>query len=98
MELRIATYTFAGDPDELMRRAESGLRPIVEAEPGFKGYTVAIGGAEVVSVSVWDSRAEAENGSAAVASWVAANMTEISLIGVRYADVKFSTVFGDTTD
>ena len=97
MELRIATYTFSGDEDDLMRRAEAGLQPILEAQPGFKSYTVAIGGAEVVSISAWHSRVDAENGSAAVASWVEKNMSEISLIGVRYADIKFSTVLGVTT-
>ena len=50
------------------------------------------------SSSAWDSRAEAESGSAAVASWVAENMTEISLIGdVPYAEVAFSTSLGVTT-
>ena len=44
-----------------------------------------------------ESRSEAETGSAAVASWVADNMTEISLIGdVHYADVAFSTSLGVT--
>jgi heme-degrading monooxygenase HmoA len=92
MVARIAMYSFTGDGQELGRRAEAGILPILEAQPGFKGYTVAIGEGTVFSFSAWDSRDEAESGNAAVASWVADNMTEISLEGdVHYADVAFST-------
>ena len=81
MVARIATYSFTGDAQELGKRAEAGILPILKAQPGFKSYSVAIGEGKVFSSSAWDSRAEAESGSAAVASWVAENMTEISLIG-----------------
>jgi hypothetical protein len=40
-------------------------------------------------------RAEAESGGAAVASWVAETMTEISFVGdVQYAEVAFNTSLG----
>jgi hypothetical protein len=98
MVARIATYSFTGDAQELGKRAEAGILPILEAQPGFKGYSVAIGEGKVFSSSAWASRAEAEEGSAAVATWVAENMTEISLIGdVHYAEVAFSTTLGVTT-
>jgi hypothetical protein len=97
MQGRIATYSFTGDGDDLSRRAEAGILPILEAQPGFKSYTVAIGDGEIISISAWDSLAEAEEGSAAVASWVAENMTEISLINVRYGEIKFSTTLQVTT-
>ena len=95
MVARIATYSFTGDAQELGRRAEAGILPIIKAQPGFRGYSVAIGEDKVFSSSAWDSRAEAEAGSAAVGAWVAGNMTEISLIGdVNYAEVAFSTTLG----
>ena len=98
MVARIATYSFDGDAQELGKRAEAGILPIVKAQAGFKSYAVAIGAGKVFSSSAWDSRADAETGSAAVASWVAENMTEISLIGdVHYAEVAFSTSLGVTT-
>lgn len=96
MQARMATYGFTGDAQDLSRRAEAGILPILQEQPGFRSYTVAIGDGEVLSMSAWDTRADAENGSAAVASWVAENMTEISLIGVRYAEVMFSTTLGVT--
>ena len=98
MVARIATYSFTGDAQELGKRAEAGILPILKAQPGFKSYAVAIGEGKVFSSSAWESRAEADVGSAAVASWVAENMTEISLIGeVSYAEVAFSTALGVST-
>jgi len=98
MVARIATYRYTGDAQELGKRAEAGILPILKTQPGFKSYSVAIDEGTVFSSSAWDSRAEAESGSAAVASWVAENMTEISLSGdVHYAEVAFSTSLGVTT-
>ena len=94
MQARVATYTFTGDAQELGRRAEAGILPILKAQPGFKSYSVAIGDGKVLSVSAWDSRADAETGSAAVASWVAENMAEITLVDVHYGEIMFSTTLG----
>jgi heme-degrading monooxygenase HmoA len=97
MQARMATYSFSGDGPEVARRAEEGILPILKSQPGFKAYTVALGDGEVLSLSVWDTRADAEAGSEVVASWVAENMTEISLINVRYAEIMFSTTLGVST-
>lgn len=98
MVARIATYSFRGDAQELGKRAEAGILPILKAQPGFKSYAVAIGDGRVFSSSAWDGRDEAKRGSAAVAEWVAENMTEISLEGdVHYAEVAFSTALGVST-
>lgn len=92
MIARIATYSYTGDAQDLGRRAEAGILPILEAQAGFRSYAVALSEDKVFSSSAWDSRAEAETGSAAVAEWVAENTTEISLIrSVEYATVAFST-------
>ena len=98
MVARIATYSYTGDAQELGKRAEAGILPILKEQAGFRSYSVAIGEDKVFSSSAWDSRAEAEAGSAAVASWVAENMSEISLVGdVQYAEVAFSTSLGVST-
>lgn len=98
MQARMATYSLNGDADELARRAEEGILPVLQSQPGFKAYTVAIGDGEVLSLSVWDSRDEAEAGSQVVASWVAENMAgDIALVSVRYAEIKFSTTLGVST-
>jgi hypothetical protein len=98
MVARIAIYTYSGDGQELSSRAEAGILPILKAQPGFKSYAVAISEDKVFSSSAWDSRAEAESASAAIAAWVAENMTDISLIGnVEYAEIAFSTALGVST-
>jgi heme-degrading monooxygenase HmoA len=98
MQARMATYSFSGDANDLARRAEQGILPILKSQPGFRAYSVAIGDGEVLSLSVWDTRADAETGSEVVASWVAENMAgEIDLIDVRYAEIMFSTTLGITT-
>jgi heme-degrading monooxygenase HmoA len=98
MEARLATYRFSGDARDLGRRAEEGILPLLKSQPGFKSYSVAIGDGEVLSVSAWDSRAEAEAGSEVVASWVAEHMAgELELQKVHYGEVMFSTTLGLTT-
>ena len=95
---RMATYRFSGDAHELASRAERGILPIFQAQPGFAAYSVAAGDGEILSFSVWESRADAEAGSAAAAEWVSQNMPDdIELIGVRYAEVLFSTSLGIST-
>jgi heme-degrading monooxygenase HmoA len=93
----MATYSFSGDADDLARRAEEGILPLLESQPGFKSYTVAVGDGEIFSMSAWDTRADAEAGSEAVAAWVAENMAEITLKEVRYAEIKLSTTLGVST-
>ena len=95
MFARMATYSFSGDADDLARRAEAGILPLLDVQPGFKSYTVAIGDGEVLSMSAWESRAEAESGSEAVAAWVGLNLAdEITLKEIRYAEIKLSTTLG----
>ena len=95
---RMATYSFSGDAHDLAARAEQGILPIFQAQHGFQAYSVAAGDGRILSLSVWDTRADAEAGSEAAAAWVAANMGgEIELIDVRYAEVLFSTSLGVTT-
>ncbi|HZR96327.1 MAG TPA: hypothetical protein VFA56_11570 [Gaiellaceae bacterium] len=93
----MATYSFTGDGRDISRRAEEGILPILKSQPGFQAYTVALSDDEILSLSVWDTRAEAENGSEVVASWVGENMTEIHRTSVRFAEIMFSTALGVTT-
>ncbi|HEY7206985.1 MAG TPA: hypothetical protein VH416_01995 [Gaiellaceae bacterium] len=98
MYARMARYRYTGDAHELGRRAEDGILPTLRSQPGFAAYSVAVGDDEILSLSVWGSRAEAEAGSEAVAGWVAENMaSELDLIEIRYAELLFSTSLGITT-
>lgn len=98
MHGRMATYSYSGDAHELARKAEQGILPIFQAQQGFKAYSVAEADGQVLSLSVWDTRADAEAGNQAAAAWVAENMAgEIELLDVRYAEVLFSTSLGVST-
>ena len=98
MHGRLATYNYTGDVNELARRAEQGILPILQAQTGFRGYSVSAGDGQILSLSIWDTREEAEAGSNVLAAWVADNMADdLELVGVRYAEVLFSTVLGIST-
>jgi heme-degrading monooxygenase HmoA len=98
MHSRLATYKFSGDAHELAGKAEQGILPIFRAQPGFQAYSVAAGDGQIFSMSAWDTRADAEAGSEAAATWVADNMSgELELVDVRYAEVLFSTALGVST-
>ena len=96
---RMATYTYNGDDaQDLARRAEAGILPILQASPGSPRTRSRSGRRRDPSLSAWETRADAEAGSAAVAAWVSENMSgELELIGIRYADVLFSTTLGIST-
>ena len=47
---RMATYRFSGDAQDLGRRAEAGILPILQASPGFASYTVSVGDGEVLAL------------------------------------------------
>jgi heme-degrading monooxygenase HmoA len=98
MIARMATYRSSGDPHELARQAERGVLPLFQEQPGFRAYSLATDGSDILSLSVWDSRAEAEAGNAAVADWVRDNMNEqIELTDMRFAEILLSTTLGIST-
>ena len=95
MYARLATYTYTGDVHELASKAERGILPIFEGQSGFKAYSVATGDGEILSMSVWDSLADAQAGNAAAADWVGANMAaDLELVDTRFVEMLFSTTLG----
>lgn len=94
----MATYRASGDPHDLARRAEDGILPLFRDQHGFRSYSVAIDGNDVLSLSVWDSRADAEAGGELAADFVRNNMAgELELTEKRFAEVAFSTTLGVST-
>ena len=95
---RMATYRASGNPNDLARRAEEGILPLFKEQHGFRSYSVAIDGNDVLSLSVWDTRADAEAGSELAADFVRTNMAgELELTEKRFAEVAFSTTLGVST-
>ena len=95
MHGRIARYRISGDPHELARKAEEGMLPIFEAQPGFRAYILAVGGDTLTSMSAWDTVEQAEAASPAAAKWIAENIAdEIELVDVSTSEVLLSTTLG----
>ena len=95
MHGRMATYRNKGDAHELAQRAEEGMLPIFEAQPGFRAYSLATTGDEVVSFSVWDTAEQAEAANAAAASWIADNIAgQLELVDSKVGEVLLSTTLG----
>ena len=59
MYARMAIYNFNGDDGDaksLSARAEQGILPILQAQPGFRAYSVATGDGEVLSLRLGHGR------------------------------------------
>jgi len=95
MHGRVARYDFNGDAHELARKAEAGLLPIFQSQPGFKGYTVIATEGQIISFSAWDSEAEAEAANAVAADWVAGNLGgELDLKDGQVGEILLSSTLG----
>jgi hypothetical protein len=92
----MARYTFIGDPQELARKAEDGMLPMFESEPGFKGYSITASQGEILSFSIWETAEQAEAANAISRDWVADNLEpgQIELIETRVGEVLLSTALG----
>lgn len=98
MHGRMARYTFSGDVQELAQRAEGGMLPIFQAQPGFRAYSLISSDDEILSFSAWESAEQADAANAAAASWVADNMADdIELKEARTGEILFSTTLGVST-
>jgi heme-degrading monooxygenase HmoA len=77
--VRVALYTFKSDTiDEVIRRAETGMLPTFRRQPGFVSYSVVkTGDNSAISITVWQSREQAEAAVQTAASWVRENIASM---------------------
>jgi hypothetical protein len=95
MHVRMARYKTHADPHELTRRAEQGILPLFESQPGFRAYSIAVSGDEIFSFSVWDGAEEAESANEVAAGWVAENMADdLTIIETNFGELLLSTTLG----
>lgn len=75
---RLATYDLTkGTFDELTGIAEKGILPMLAREPGFVNYgLVDIGNHKVVSITIWETREEAQKSTSMAANWVRENVSD----------------------
>jgi heme-degrading monooxygenase HmoA len=112
MVARMTTYRFRVDAQELAKKAENGLLPIFQGQPGFRSFALFADSSDVqrgargmgapqvrqiMSITVWDSRAEAQAGIEAAFEWVRENMSEeLDWTDTQFVDVLLSTSHGVT--
>jgi hypothetical protein len=91
----MARYKTSADPHSLVQRAEEGMLPIFESQPGFRAYSIAATSDEIFSFSVWDSAEEAQAANEAAAGWVAENMADdITIVETNFGELLLSTTLG----
>ncbi len=75
MHVSIRKYAIRGSMDELLKRIREGFVPIVSNAPGFKSYSVVrVRGNGVVTISVFESQAQATESNNLAAEWVSENL------------------------
>jgi heme-degrading monooxygenase HmoA len=74
--VRVGVYKFKpGTTDTIVAKAEAELLPLHRQQPGFVGYEVVRTGTDsVVSISTWETEAEAEDAAKRSVAWVNENI------------------------
>ena len=87
---RISTYDLTkGSFDELAGIAEKGILPTFVREPGFVNYgLVDAGNHKVLSISIWQTREEAQKSAGMAAAWVKDNVADrVRLLTTQIGDL-----------
>ena len=74
--MRVATYDIKSGTsfDEILSQAKTGMLPLFQQSQGFVSYGVAqIDKDAFVSLSTWDTRAQADAATEKAADWVKTN-------------------------
>jgi heme-degrading monooxygenase HmoA len=80
MHARVAYYKLqSGTFDEVVRRVEApgGLLEIFRGRPGFQSYELIEAPAGLISVSHWESSAQADAATDAAAAWVVDHIKDL---------------------
>ena len=79
--MHVAMRQYQVDPgsvDEITRRVNEGLLPIIKDVDGYQAYyAVDAGGGRIASVSVFEDRAGAEESTRLAADWLRQNMASL---------------------
>ena len=98
MHARMARWAFIGDPQDLARRAQAGMLPLFQSQPGFVSYSIMASNGEILSFSIWDTTEQAEAASAISRDWVADNFPsgQLELKETRVGEILVATALGVT--
>ena len=87
---RLSTYDLTkGTFPELTGIVEKGMLPLFAKEPGFVNYgLVDAGDHKVVSISIWETRDEAQKSATMAATWVKENVSDrVRLLTTHIGDL-----------
>jgi hypothetical protein len=90
--VRIANYKVVkGTVPELAEEAKGGMLTTFRAQPGFIRYGLAdIGDGTCVSISMWETHAQAEAAAPVAATWVREHLADrIELLSNQSGDLAF---------
>jgi len=74
---RVALYTLtSGTIGDISRKAEQGMLPVFAEQPAFIRYGLIECGTQAVSISIWETEAEADAANAVAAAWVRDNIAQ----------------------
>ena len=88
--IRIATYDLTkGSFQEVAGLTKDGMLPRISKEPGFIEYGVAdLGNHKVASITVWETREQAEKSVTFAATWVKENIADrVRLVTTTIGDL-----------
>lgn len=78
MFLTIRKYAGATSIDEAVKRVEEGLAPHLSTTPGFVAYyAIKYEDGDIGSVTVYDSKENAEASAPSAIEWVTTNLSDI---------------------
>jgi heme-degrading monooxygenase HmoA len=79
MHVVIRQYTVDSNAtEEIVRRAREGFVPLISSAPGFVSYTIVDAGADgLITVSVFEDRAGAEESVRMAANWVRESLASL---------------------
>jgi hypothetical protein len=89
---RVGVYKLTdGSAQEVVRRAEAGMLPILREQPGFVAYElITTGPSSLVSISTWRNHDEADAAVKTIGGWVKEHMAELTLsVENHVGDVAF---------
>jgi len=90
--LRIATYEIKnGTFEDVSKLAEDGMLRTFRDQPGFIRYGLAdLGDKKCLSLSLWETRKDAESSVPVAADWVQKNVSErVELTSTQVGDLAF---------
>jgi heme-degrading monooxygenase HmoA len=88
---RVGVYTLKSTPTEITRIATDEMLPVFKRQPGFVDYQVVASADKLVSISTWQTEAQATEGTKQAAMVVGKHPTLLTLDHTFVGDVTLTS-------